>query len=115
MIIEYTGIKSIVEPLIMIEGVEDVSYDELVEIRLSDGTVRTGNVIDVSRGKAVVQVFEGTNGMSLGGVSTRFSGKPLTRRCPKRFLAGFLTEPDVRRTDWEPFTQRRRAMSTALL
>lgn len=78
MIIEYTGIKSIVEPLIMIEGVEDVSYDELVEIRLSDGTVRTGNVIDVSRGKAVVQVFEGTNGMSLGGVSTRFSGKPLT-------------------------------------
>ena len=77
MIIEYTGIKSIIEPLIMIEGVENVAYDELVEIRLDDGTVRTGNVIDVSKGKAVVQVFEGTNGMSRGTVSTRFSGRPL--------------------------------------
>jgi V/A-type H+-transporting ATPase subunit B len=77
MIIEYTGIKSIVEPLIMVEGVEDVAYDELVEIRLADGTVRTGSVIDISKGKAVVQVFEGTNGMSLGTVSARFSGKPL--------------------------------------
>lgn len=77
MIIEYTGIKSIIEPLIMIEGVENVAYDELVEIRLDDGTVRTGNVIDVSKGKAVVQVFEGTNGMSRGTASTRFSGGPL--------------------------------------
>ncbi len=77
MIIEYTGIKSIVEPLIMIEGIEDVAYDELVEIHLDDGTVRTGNVIDISKDKAVVQVFEGTNGMSLGTASTRFSGRPL--------------------------------------
>lgn len=77
MIIEYTGIQSIVEPLIMIEGVGNVAYDELVEIRLDDGSVRTGNVIDVSKGKAVVQVFEGTHGMSRGTVSTRFSGHPL--------------------------------------
>lgn len=78
MIIEYTGIKRINGPLIMLEGVENVGYDELAEIRFADGSVRTGNVIDISKGNAVIQVFEGTKGMSLSGSTTHFLGKPLT-------------------------------------
>ena len=78
MIIEYTGIKRINGPLIMLEGVENVGYDELAEIHFNDGSVRMGNVIDVSKGNAVIQVFEGTKGMSLNGSTTQFLGRPLT-------------------------------------
>lgn len=78
MIIEYTGIKRINGPLIMLEGVEDVGYDELAEIHFNDGSVRMGNVIDVSKGNAVLQVFEGTKGMSLTSAATQFLGRPLT-------------------------------------
>ena len=78
MIIQYTGIRRINGPLIMLEGVEDVSYDELAEIHFTDGNVRIGNVIDVRQGQAVLQVFEGTRGMSLSSAATRFLGKPLT-------------------------------------
>ena len=78
MIIEYTGIKRINGPLIMLEGVENVGYDELAEIHFNDGSVRMGNVIDVSKGNAVLQVFEGTKGMSLTSAATQFLGRPLT-------------------------------------
>lgn len=78
MILEYTGIKQISGSLIFLEGVEGVSFEELVEIHLNDGSVRMGNVIDVTKDHIVVQVFEGTAGMSLNSASTRFLGKPLT-------------------------------------
>ncbi len=78
MIIEYTGIKRINGPLIMLEGVENVGYDELAEIHFDDGSVRMGNVIDVSSGNAVLQVFEGTKGMALTSSAIQFLGRPLT-------------------------------------
>lgn len=78
MILEYTGIKQISGSLIFLEGVEGVSFEELVEIRLDDGSKRMGNVVDVTKEYIVVQVFEGTAGMSLHSATTRFLGKPLT-------------------------------------
>ncbi len=78
MIIEYTGIKRINGPLVVLEGIDDVGYEELAEIHLDDGSVRMGNVVDVSNGRAVIQVFEGTRGMALRTSQTRFLGKPLT-------------------------------------
>ncbi len=77
MIIEYTGIKRINGPLIVLEGIENVAYDELVEIHMHDGSMRLGNVVDVSQGVAAIQVFEGTRGMALGSSTTRFLGHPL--------------------------------------
>lgn len=77
MIIQYTGIRKINGPLIVMSGVENVAYDELVEIHLDDGTVRMGNVVDIEAGTAVVQVFEGTRGMSLGSSTSTFLGHPM--------------------------------------
>ncbi len=77
MIVQYTGIRKINGPLIVLSGVENVAYDELVEIHLDDGTVRMGNVVDIEDGTAVVQVFEGTRGMSLGSSTNTFLGHPM--------------------------------------
>lgn len=77
MIVQYTGLNKITGPLILLEGVENVGYEELVEIRMENGETRMGNVVDVRNGLAIVQVFEGTNGMSLKNSSSRFTGKPL--------------------------------------
>lgn len=77
MIVQYTGIRRINGPLIVLSGVENVAYDELVEIHLNDGTMRMGNVVDIEGGTAVVQVFEGTRGMSLGSSTNTFLGHPM--------------------------------------
>ena len=77
MIVQYTGIRRINGPPIVLSGVENVAYDELVEIHLNDGTVRMGNVVDIEGGTAVVQVFEGTRGMSLGSSTNTFLGHPM--------------------------------------
>lgn len=77
MIVQYTGIRRINGPLIVLSGVENVAYDELVEIHLNDGTIRMGNVVDIEGSTAVVQVFEGTRGMSLGSSTNTFLGHPM--------------------------------------
>jgi Archaeal/vacuolar-type H+-ATPase subunit B len=78
MRIEYTGTSEIVGSLMMVEGVSDVGYDELAEITLSNGSKRLGRVITVDGSRAVVQIFEGTRGISLENARTHFTGKPLT-------------------------------------
>ena len=77
MIVQYTGIRRINGPLIVLSGVENVAYDELVEIHLNDGTMRMGHVVDIEGSTAVVQVFEGTRGMSLGSSTNTFLGHPM--------------------------------------
>ena len=77
MIVQYTGIRRINGPLIVLSGVENVAYDELVEIHLNDGTMRMGNVVDIEGSTAVVQVFEGPRGMSLGSSTNTFLGHPM--------------------------------------
>lgn len=77
MSLEYTGLKQINGPLMAIEGVRGVSYEELVSIRFESGDIRTGRVVEVYEDKAIVQVFEGTSGMSLDNTRTRFTGHPM--------------------------------------
>ncbi len=74
---EYTRISEIKGPLLIVEGVTNVSYDEIVEVELASGEKRRGRVLDVARGVAVVQVFEGTTGITTTGTKVRFLGKPL--------------------------------------
>ncbi|MCE4625484.1 MAG: ATP synthase subunit B [Desulfurococcales archaeon] len=74
---EYSRIREIKGPLLIVEGVSNVAYDEIVEIELATGEKRRGRVLDVSRGVAVVQVFEGTTGITTTGTTVRFLGKPL--------------------------------------
>ncbi|MDD3803323.1 MAG: V-type ATP synthase subunit B [bacterium] len=75
MIKEYKGLVNIVGPLILVENVKDVKYEELVEIELSDKSRRSGKVLEVNQDKALVQVFEGTSGIDIDGTKTRFLGR----------------------------------------
>lgn len=77
MSLQYVGLKDINGPLIALEGVSGVAYDEIARIRLNDGTERIGRVVELEGDKAILQVFEGTNGISLENTRTIFSGKPL--------------------------------------
>ncbi len=75
--LEYKGVASISGPIIIVENVRDVGYDELVSVRMPNGETRLGKVIEVTQKAVAVQVFEGTTGLSLSETRTRFLGKPL--------------------------------------
>lgn len=75
MLKEHKGIANITGPLMLIEGVEGVKYEELVEIMLTDGSRRNGKVLEVHKDKALVQVFEGTTGIDAENTKIRFLGK----------------------------------------
>ena len=77
MRIQYLGIKEINGPLIVIDGVKDAHFDEMADIVLENGEVRHGRIIRIDGQRAVIQVFEGTNDMSLSGSRTSFTGKPM--------------------------------------
>jgi V/A-type H+-transporting ATPase subunit B len=74
--VEYTGIHSVEGPLLVVQGVEGAGWDEHVEIELPDGEVRHGVVLEVDGDVAVVQVFQGTEGMRRCGGRVRFTGGP---------------------------------------
>ncbi len=75
--LEYKGVASISGPIIVVENVKNVGYDELVAVKTQNGETRLGKVIQVTQKAVTVQVFEGTTGLSLSQTRTRFLGKPL--------------------------------------
>ncbi len=77
MIKEYRTIREISGPLMMVKQVEGVTFDELVEIELPDGTIRRGKVLEVNGDNAVVQLFESSAGINLAQSKVRFLGHPL--------------------------------------
>lgn len=77
MSIEYLGLSSINGPLIVLEGVQDAFYDEIVEF-VVDGTERKiGRIVEIYEDKAVIQVFEGSENMSLKNTHTKLTGHPM--------------------------------------
>lgn len=77
MIKSYRTVREIVGPLMVVERVEGVKFDELVEIELQTGEIRRGKVLEINGDKAVVQLFESSAGINLKGSSAQFLGKPL--------------------------------------
>ncbi len=75
MLKEYKSIINISGPLLVVEGVEGVKYEELVDIKLGDGTLRSGKVLEVDGDRALVQVFEGTSGIDSQETRIRFLGR----------------------------------------
>jgi V/A-type H+-transporting ATPase subunit B len=73
--VQYSKIAEIKGPLVIVDGVENAAFDELVEIETTEGERRLGKVLEVGNGKAVVQVFEGTSGLSVSGTNAKFVGK----------------------------------------
>ena len=71
---EYKTIKEVVGPLMLVEGVQGVMYDELVEVLQEDGSIRRGKVLEVRDDKAVVQLFENTQGLKISTSRARFLG-----------------------------------------
>lgn len=73
----YKTVTDVAGPLMMIEQVEGITYDELCEIELKDGTHRLGKVLEAREGLAVVQLFENTQGITTEGTKVRFLGRTL--------------------------------------
>lgn len=77
MLKEYKTIREIVGPLMLVEGVEGVKYNEMVEIVAADGAIRRGKVLEINRDKALVQLFEPSQGIQMSSSKARFLGKSM--------------------------------------
>ena len=77
MAIEYLGLSAINGPLVVLEGVQDASFDEIVEMTVEGKAKKLGRIIEVYENKAIIQVFEGTDGLALRNVHTRLTGHPM--------------------------------------
>jgi V/A-type H+-transporting ATPase subunit B len=90
--LQYVGSVRIDGPLVVVERIRDVGYDETVEIIDPEGRPRLGRVLDISDRQAVVQVLEGTQGLSNECTRARFLGEsfrlPVSRRMLGRVFDG---------------------------
>ncbi len=77
MAIEYLGLSSINGPLVALEGIQEAFFDEIVEFIVDGSTKKMGRIVELNEDKAVIQVFEGTENMSLANTHTRLSGHPM--------------------------------------
>lgn len=77
MSIEYLGLSSINGPLIALEGVQDAFYDEIVEFVVDGNEKKIGRIIEIYEDKAIIQVFEGSDNMSLKNTHTKLTGRPM--------------------------------------
>ncbi|ABY93623.1 MAG: V-type ATP synthase subunit B [Thermoanaerobacter sp.] len=77
MLREYKTVREIVGPLMLVEKVEGVKYNELVEIETGSGEIRRGQVLEVNGDKALVQLFEGSTGLNINDCKVRFVGKSI--------------------------------------
>ena len=77
MAIEYLGLSEINGPLVVLEGVKDASYEEMVEFTVDGKEKKLGRIVEIYEDKAVIQVFEGSENMSLDNTHTRLSGRPM--------------------------------------
>ena len=83
---EYKTIREVVGPLMVVDGVEGVKYNELVDIICSDGSVRRGKVLEINRDKAVVQLFENSQGLQISSAKARFTGHSQQLACSRDML-----------------------------
>ncbi len=74
---EYKTIKEVVGPLMVVEGVDGITYNELVEIQQANGEIRRGKVLEVKNDKAVVQLFESSQGLQISTSKARFLSRSL--------------------------------------
>ncbi len=75
--ISYRTVSDVSGPLLVVENTHDVSFNEVVRIRAPNGELLTGTVLETGRGRAVIQVFEGTSGLDTDVTAARFTGETL--------------------------------------
>ena len=74
---EYRTIQEVAGPLMLVKGVENVTYDELAEIELANGEKRRCKVLEINEGNALVQLFESSTGINLSNSRVRFLGRTM--------------------------------------
>lgn len=77
MSIEYLGLSEINGPLVVLEGVQNAAYEEIVEITVDHDTKKLGRIVEINEDKAVIQVFEGSDNMALDNTHTKLTGHPM--------------------------------------
>ena len=77
MAIEYLGLSEVNGPLVVLEGVKNASYEEIVEFTVDCNEKKLALIVSVFEYKAVIQLFEGTSIMSLANTHTRLTGHPM--------------------------------------
>lgn len=84
--VQYMGVNEINGSLVVLDNVKDASFEELVELKLDNGASRLGRIVEIHGERVVVQVFEGTNDLSLKNTTTKFTGKPMELPLSKEML-----------------------------
>lgn len=86
MSLRHIGLKEINGSLVVLKNIPDASFDELVQIHLDNGSMRLGRIVQIMGTTVVIQVFEGTNGLSLNNTTTEFTGKPMELPLSKEIM-----------------------------
>lgn len=86
MTVEYLGLSKINGPLVVLEGVRGAAYDEIVEMTVNGAEPRLGRIIEIYDDRAVIQVYEGTDGMALRNTHTRLTGHPMELGVSEKML-----------------------------
>ena len=102
MSIEYLGLSSINGPLIALEGVQGAFFDEIVEFVIGGSERKIGRIIELYEDKAVIQVFEGSENMSLKNTHTRLTGHPMEIALSRICWVVHSTESENPLTIWVP-------------
>ncbi len=90
MVLDYVGVKEINGSLIVLDGVKGAFNEEIVDIRLENGTTRQGRIVQMDGERIVVQVFESTKGISLVNTKTRLTGRPMEMPLSKEIIGRIL-------------------------
>ena len=106
MAIEYLGLSSINGPLVVLEGVQDAFYDEIVEFVVDHKIHKMGRIVELDEDKAIIQVFEGTENMSLDNTHTKLTDVRWKLMCPRRCWGVHLTESANRLMDLDRSRQQ---------
>lgn len=104
MAIEYLGLSSINGPLIALEGVQDAFYDEIVEFVVNQNEHKMGRIVEIYEDKAIIQVFEGTENMSLTNTHTRMTGHPMEIELSEEMLGRTFNGIGIPIDDLGPIT-----------
>ncbi|MEG2851319.1 MAG: V-type ATP synthase subunit B [Hydrogenoanaerobacterium sp.] len=91
MSLQFVGLSEINGPLVVLDNVPKVGFDEMVELQLESGATRMGRVVQVDGGRCVIQVFEGTTGISLNNTAVRFLGHPMEMPLSTELLGRMLS------------------------
>lgn len=86
MILEHVGLNNINGSLIVLDGVKNAAFEEMVELKLDNGTSRVGRIVKIDGERVVIQVFEGTKGLSMVNTKTVLTGKPMEMKLSKDIL-----------------------------